>query len=81
MYRKRRRIVRRRPVVRRGRGVIDRVKQGARHVARFAVPLAAAVAANKGIHMAARSSLGKKALGKIGNAALPLVVDYIKRNM
>jgi hypothetical protein len=78
MYKKRRRVVRRRPVVRRrGRGIVDRVKQAAK----YAVPIAAAVAANRLGSMAFKSSLGQRAASTMGNYALGKAKSYIAREL
>lgn len=78
MYKKKRRVVRRKSVVRRrGRGVMDRVKQAAR----MAMPIAAAVAANKLGAMAFKSALGQRASRSMGNYALGKAKSYISRRL
>lgn len=78
MYKKKRRIVRRRPVVRRrGRGIGERVKQ----VAKYAIPIAAALGANKLIHGAFKTDMGSRVASRVGNYAFDKAKDYITREL
>ena len=78
MYKKRRVVVRRRPVVRRrGRGIVDRVKQAAR----YALPIAAAYGAKRLIPMGVNSAMGQRVMNRLGDYAIDKAKDLLRKEV